>query len=210
MKTIQEIYTQYHIPPALQMHMFRVAAVAEMIMDHWEQFIDREAVVTALLLHDMGNIIKFNLDSLPELLEPQGKEYWQSIQDDFVQRYGNNEEVAHVAIVQELGVSENIVRLVAGIGFRTMCHSVADDNLAQKICNYADLRVYPHGVVSLAERLEDGRRRYNIPVGDERWDLVVCAKQLEEQIFQHCDIVPEDINDIAIAPYVAKYSEFHL
>ncbi|USN54769.1 MAG: HD domain-containing protein [Candidatus Peribacteria bacterium] len=64
--SIQDIYTQYQIPPSLQEHMLRVAAVAEQICLHSSQEIDHATIVTAALLHDMGNIIKFNLDKLPE------------------------------------------------------------------------------------------------------------------------------------------------
>ncbi len=210
MKTIQEIYTQYTIPKNLQEHMFRVTAVGEMIVDHCDKAVSRDEVIRTLLLHDMGNIIKFNLDHFPEFLEPEGYAYWQGIKEQFKEKYGNDEHRAHVLIARELGVSDRICELIHHVGFQGMCQNVATDDWAQKICNYADLRVYPHGVVPLTQRLEDGRKRYNIAPGDERWDLVTCAQELEDQIFEHCDIKSEDINDMAIAQYVAKYREFHL
>ena len=35
---------------------------------------------------------------------------------------------------------------------------------------------------------------------DRREILLVCGKDIERQIFEHCKITPEDINDEIIAP----------
>lgn len=210
MRTIQEIYDEYNIMPTLREHMFRVAAVGEMILDSGDFNADRDQVMTALLLHDMANIIKFDLTVFPQFLEPQGLEYWQNVQDSMRDKYGSDEHAAHIAVAHEVGAGQEVADLVDAIGFHNLCINAESISWAQKICSYADLRVYPHGVVSLDQRLQDGRERYQVSPDQERWDLIDCAKQLEDQIFERCNITPEDITDAAIADYMVKYSEYRL
>jgi 5'-deoxynucleotidase YfbR-like HD superfamily hydrolase len=54
----------------LQLHQLRVAAVGQIICESIPDFDETEEVVTTCLLHDMGNIIKFDLNYFPEFLEP--------------------------------------------------------------------------------------------------------------------------------------------
>ena len=210
MRTIQDIYDQYDIMPNLREHMFRVAAVADIIIDHIAQPVNREEIITALLLHDMGNIIKFDLSYFPEFLEPQGLEYWQNVQQQFKDKYGDNEHEGHVAIAKELGVSDRIANLVRGVGFSYMCDSAQGLDWERKICSYVDQRVSPHGTAPLMDRLKEGGIRYGVTPDNERWDLVACAQELEQQIFEQCDIDPEDINDEAIRGYQEKYLDYQL
>ncbi len=67
MKNIIQIYSQYKIMPTLQQHQLRVAGVAKQICDSISEPIDKEVVVDVCLVHDMGNIIKF--DSIIESLK---------------------------------------------------------------------------------------------------------------------------------------------
>ena len=56
---ILKIYNQYHLPENLQMHMLRVAACTNLILDNWMgKTIDRKAITRVSLLHDMGNMVK--------------------------------------------------------------------------------------------------------------------------------------------------------
>ena len=67
------------------------------------------------------------------------------------------------------------------------------------------------GVVSLEERLEDGYRRYKATEShseSERLTLYACMRELENQIFEHCKIKPEDINDESIAAIMASLKDF--
>jgi len=61
---ILKIYEKYKILPALQQHMFRVASVAKMIAEHMVIDVDIDCITKAALLHDMGNILKFNLSQI--------------------------------------------------------------------------------------------------------------------------------------------------
>lgn len=65
---IQEIYRRYSIPPNLERHMLQVAAVGEYICTHWSgPELNSQLILQALLLHDLGNIVKFKRPFLGEL-----------------------------------------------------------------------------------------------------------------------------------------------
>jgi HD superfamily phosphodiesterase len=183
--TVKELYQQYQIKSNLQQHMMRVAGVAEFICDHISQPIDREEVLNACLLHDMGNIIKFDLTYFPEFLEPEGLAYWQDVKEQFIEKYGKNEHHATMAIAAEVHASTRTLELIDIISFNLEKENYESNDFSRKICAYADMRVAPYGVVSLAERLEDGRKRYEKPGQKNTFGYVMAAflKKIEVQIF---------------------------
>lgn len=65
--TILEIYKKYKIPHHLQLHILRVGAVATLIIDNINHELvtefDRNLIITICLLHDMGNVIKFDFSN---------------------------------------------------------------------------------------------------------------------------------------------------
>jgi len=86
MKSPKEIYREYRLMPSLSLHQLRVAAVAKLICDSFKERIDTNNVVLACLYHDMGNIIKFDLNYFPEFTKPEGLEYWQKIKEDYIKK----------------------------------------------------------------------------------------------------------------------------
>lgn len=157
MRSISDIYTEYNIPPQLQLHQRRVAAVGKTVAD--AHAVDVHTVISACLLHDMGNIIKFKLDRFPDFLEPEGYEYWQNVQDSFKAKYGNDEHLATLMICDELGVSDAVLNCIRAVGMTKVHHNLSEGTKEEQITNYADLRVGPQGLISILERLADGRAR---------------------------------------------------
>lgn len=214
-KTISEIYTEYKIMPSLQMHMLRVAAVASLICDNFEEPLPKEDIITACLLHDMGNIIKSDLMLFPDFREPEGLPYWQGVKDEYVKKYGQNEHKATVLILHELGLGKNFIEIIDHVDFKLSCIIQENDSLIYRIVNYADWRVDPFGVVSYEHRMEEGKRRYensNRTFGGvdetERLRLVGCGKEIEKQIFAKCKIKPEDITDETVASVIEELRNF--
>ncbi len=210
-KTISEIYTEYRIMSNLQEHMLRVAAVASMICDNFTEPLPKSEIITACLLHDMGNIIKSNFEFLPQFLEPEGIEYWQKVKDEYIEKYGTNEEKAHGKIVQEIGVSSNVVSLINKIFFSLLCQHKDLDDMNIKIVHYADMRVGPYGVLSYEDRADEGKKRYKLKTQieeDERERLILCGAEIEKQIFLKCKIKPEDINDQTVTPIISSLRDF--
>ena len=71
--TISQIYNKYSIPINLKKHMLRVAAVGKIICDNTKDIkINKNLIIKTLLLHDIGNILKFDF-SKTNLLDPQDK-----------------------------------------------------------------------------------------------------------------------------------------
>lgn len=210
-KTISEIYKKYKTMPSLQMHMLRVAAVAYMICDSFEDVLPKEDIVIACLLHDMGNIIKSNLLRFPDFLEPKGSEYWQGVKDEYIKKYGEDEHSATIEIMKEVGVKPDVIFLADQDRFSLVCEHLNVNDMSVKICNYSDMRVDPHGVVSYDERMNEAKIRYKpktLEKEKERQRLVACGKALEKQIFAKCKIKPEDITEETIQLIISSLKDF--
>lgn len=227
MQKITDIYANYKILPNLQDHQLRVAAVADIIADHVDAPVDKNLLVPACLLHDMGNIIKFKLDYFPEVLEPEGLPYWQGVQDTYTQKYGTDEHYATIEIVKELGLGPDVYNLVACISFLTAQETAESEDFNKKICAYADMRVSPNGIVSLEDRFLDTRSRYgnteasssmanhgsDYPVDpsvDLRELFETSLRQIETQLFEKCTIRPEDITDILVEERIKQLKEYNI
>src|SRR3989338_4995837 len=141
MRTSREIYEKYNIMPALQLHQLRVAAVGKLICDNVTKPINTQDVILACLFHDMGNIIKSDLQYFSDFVEPEGIEYWQNVKNGFVEKYGTDHHAANAAIAQEIGLPENARNILTGIGFSKLEEILLDVSNERKVCEYADLRV---------------------------------------------------------------------
>lgn len=195
---IIEIYQRYQLMPSLQLHQLRVAAVASRIAEEFKQLqVDEEAIISACLLHDLANIIKFDLNYFPEMLEPEGLTYWQEMQKEMIQQYGHDEERATNLMVEELGLPQRVCELVRAIGFAAAEENLLSGDLAKKICAYSDMRVAPWGIVSLEERIKDLEKRYPADqqeASSETFEIFAQAlRQIEQQIFNYLELRPEDI-----------------
>lgn len=214
MKKIKDIYKEYKVMPMLALHQLRVASVALQICDSLSIEVDKESLTKACLLHDIANIIKFNLNYFPEHNEPEGIDYWQKVKDECIKKYGNNEHNASVEIVRELGLSDYIAHLVDIIEPEYVVKVNNGKDLGEKIGIYADNRVTPHGVFSIEERNLEAKKRYeNHPhsFGDkEREFFMKNMSSIEEQIFSYSNIKPEDINDESIMKYLEILKNYSL
>ena len=165
-ENINEIYDQYSIPPNLRQHMQRVAAFAAKIATNWQgaEPIDKALIIDACLLHDLGNIIKFDFDNFPELLgaEQARIEYWREVKTNMIAKYGNDEDAATCEMIKEIGVSPEVAFIVENWGFKNFTRIEESDNWNWKIAVYSDHRISPSGVVTLKQNLENKQKRYRI------------------------------------------------
>lgn len=213
---ILEIYQKYQIMPQLAEHQLRVAAVAGLMLDHLSLVLDKNEILAACLLHDMGNIVKFDLRVTEKLFpgdfQDQSLMHWQQVQREFVSRYGNGSHNVTAKIIKELGVSGRIFALVDCVGFEQGRDNAQSPDFGKKICAYSDMRVMPRGVCSLEERMVDLRVRYkNHPEGaGNREQFEQALREIERQIFEHSDIRPEDISEQAIGERKEKLKLFQI
>ncbi len=209
MKTISEIYTEYKIFSRLEEHMLRVAGVVSIICDSLETPVDKEKIVEAALLHDMGNIVKAKLTHFADFSGDELK-YWENVKSEFIKKYGEQDHEATSNILKEIGVREEIIQLTDKVQFSLWCSHKEGDDLEIKILLYADGRAAPDGVVSYQVRMDEAKGRYTQSEFQEgeRNRLVACGQEVETQIFAKCSIKPEDITDEAIAPIIQKLRDF--
>lgn len=198
---ISQVYDHYRIMTNLRLHMYRVGGVAKIITDNLIKPVDGTTVVTACLLHDMGNIIKFNLHTFPQFLQPEGEAYWQEVQEWYVDRYGNDEHEASVLIATELGVSDRVKELIKAISFSSTKEDYEQGDVSKMICEYSDCRVSPFGVTSLTDRLQDLETRYSPLYPSEadaikRKEFAHYAQLMEDRIFKDCQLKPDDITEV--------------
>lgn len=215
--TATELYHRYRLMPNLQLHMYRVAGVAAEICNHvkseFQAELHRDEVIAACLLHDMGNIIKFDLTKFPQFLEPEGLEYWQQVQNEFFTEYGFDEHRATLVIAREIGVKPAVLDLIKAIGFVQVQGHPGEGALNHQICAYADVRVTPFGVVTLDERLQDLENRYGHKYPEpgqleRRRAFGVTMHQMEQDIFDHTTIQPSDVNSDTVSEHLKPLEAF--
>jgi hypothetical protein len=212
---ISDIYTQYRIVPSLQLHMFRVAAVAKLIAENSKEEVDLHEIISACLLHDMGNILKFNFDLFPEFFQPEGVEFWKNVRKDFAEKYGEDVHHATIAIAQVIGVSDRTLALIQAIGFSNAVLNKNHNDFSKKICAYADTRVKPQGVGSLIERLEDGKKRFHLNKKNQDNEeffqqMSEALIELEKQIFEVNSLQPQNITDERIKVNIEELKDFEI
>ena len=207
---ILQIYNKYHLPANLQMHMLRVAACSNLIIDNWTgPDIDKQAIIRVCLLHDMGNIVK-----IPEDFSKD--EEFIKIRKKYFDKYGTNDHEINLEIGEQEGLSEKELKILDGKRSRKNEETLKSNSYERKICAYCDQRVAPDGVVSIKERLEDAKVRYkNKPLSvwsneEKANHLIDCSLGIEKQIMEHCKLKAEDINDVSIKEYIEKLKEYEI
>ena len=205
---ILDIYSKYHLPENLQMHMLRVAACSNLIIDNWlGDELDTNAIIRVCLLHDMGNIVK-----IPEGFS-NDKEFI-AIRKNYFDKYGANDHEINLKIGKIEGLSEKELTILDGKRSRKNEQTLNSDSYEIKICAYCDQRVAPDGVVDLKARLEDVKARYkdkplSVWSNEEKANhLIECALGIEKQVMENCNIFPEDINNKSIEKYIIKLREY--
>ncbi len=207
---IIRIYNKYHLPENLQIHMLRVAACSNLIIDNWNgQKIERESIIRVSLLHDMGNMVK-----IPEDFSKD--EEFLKIRKKYFEKYGTNDHEINLEIGKQEGLTEREIVILDGKRSRKNQETLASDSYERKICAYCDQRVSPEGVVGIKERLEDAKIRYkNKPLSiwsneEKANHLIECSLGIEKQIMKYCKLRPEDINDKNIQKYIQKLREYDI
>lgn len=220
MRSVRDIYRDYKIMPSLAEHQFRVAGVACAIMEAFDAAgnaasFHKDEVVSACLLHDMGNILKFDLPSLPEFLAPEGLAYWEAVKTEFAMKYGSDEHAATLAIAGEIGVSPRTMAYIDAVGFPNAEKTTQGASLEEKLCCYADQRVTPYGVTSIEGRFKEAARRYagrSHRINDAGYAerQLAALMEMERQIFLRAAVAPDAITDAACEKYFPSLERFTL
>jgi len=197
--------------------MLRVAALGNYLLDHWKtpNQPDRDLITQTLLLHDMGNILKFNLSkTMLDNNDNNNVNYWINVQKKYIKKYGSDEHIATSKIAQELTGSKRVNYLISTLlGFKQNIKVANSNDWESKICTYSDQRIAPDGVVTLKKRIEEQLERYknnpnasiNAPNRDE---LVKSGFEIEQQLQTKVTINLQQITDQDIEPYIEKLNNY--
>lgn len=188
--TILDIYSKYNIPPNLIRHQLQVTAVGRYVADHWYgPKIDQKLVTEALLLHDMGNIIKFKRPFLGEL--EKDAIFWERVQDEYIQKYGEDVVTATTAIVAELGFSE--VNALLGEMISVWSNPEKEVSWEARIAEFSDCCVTPRGIEGFEIRIQDLKDRYHQTESDPS---VRYMRENLEVVRPHLTINPAKIAEV--------------
>lgn len=196
--TIKEIYEKFGIPPNLSQHMLTVTKVCLFLKGHWiGQELDWDKITKTALLHDLGNVVKFDLDKHPEFLgsEISRLDYWKQVQKQTIEKYGSNDHEATRIMLEEIGTDREIIETILNKSFGNSIKTADSDDWYAKILLYADTRVLPNGVAALEERFADVRER--MPKYVERpdfEDLLNAGRDIEKQIQENMNVPVSKIN----------------
>lgn len=215
---IKEIYKIYLVPPNLQQHMLRVAGISKVIAENWRgATLDIETIITACLVHDIGNILKFDLENKAYFLgeEEKNLEYWKKVKLEMSQKYGPDEHDATATICGELRLDSKALWVVNNWGFGNFDKVLQSANLAYKICVYSDHRIGPFGVVDLKDRFSEQRKRYeehkykssdtSAHLSERAEYLIDCAYRIEQQLQKN---ISKDLNSISDQEVETNFSLF--
>jgi len=208
---ISEVYKKQQINKGLQEHMLRVAGVAKYICDNSDLFVDKNNVITACLLHDMGNLIKSKLETAPELFEPEGVDFWSEIKYRMIEKYDNDVHGATVAKIKEVCKTPEVVKIVEEASFDDIEKVASSGSMEAKLLEYADMRVGMFGIMPLAERFQDIHDRY-VPNRFSKEELLNkqrAAEKIEREIFKLSSIRPSHVsNETVDGPLINDLLEF--
>lgn len=200
---INEIYKKFGIPPNLQEHMHRVCGVVSLIEKHWkgQERVDWFFVKKISLLHDLGNVVKFDLDKNPEFLgnEQANLEYWKKAQSQTIVKYGSDDHEVTRKMLAEVGIGQEAINVILSKSFGNSVETEKSNNWPLKILYYADLRTLPFGIGTLEERISDVRER--MPKYTSRpdfKDLISSCKEIESQIQNNLDISTSGIDNKSV------------
>lgn len=131
------IYKKYHLPENLQMHMLRVGACSNLIIDNWNgQEINKQSIIRVSLLHDMGNIVKISEDSSTD-------EEFIKIRKKYLNKYGTNDHEINLEIGKQEGLTEKEIIILDGKMSRKNEETLKSGSYERKICAYCDQIVAP-------------------------------------------------------------------
>ena len=132
---IIKIYKKYYLPENLQMHMLRVAACSNLIIDNWNgPDIDKQAIIRVNLLHDIVNMVK-----IPEDFSKD--EEFIKIRKEYFDKYGTNDHEINLEIGKQEGLTEKELTILDGKRSRKNEETLKSNSYERKICAYCDQKM---------------------------------------------------------------------
>jgi hypothetical protein len=162
---IGDLYKKYDIMPQLVTHQLRVGAVGKIIAESWVDSCDVIFCTQLCLIHDMGNIVKFDLENPnpSKFGKIENIDVWRGVQKQYREKYGDSAHAATENILKEANLTQYIqyINEEERLYFAEPNEGQLGQSLLPSIIlMYSDCRVTPSGVVSYRERIDDLKARY--------------------------------------------------
>ncbi len=206
---LQQLVTQYRVPVHIQKHMKKVAAVALYLGQKIHQSGEKINLIVlrqAALLHDVLKLCDFkelDIENFEQTITAEDISFWTALMKS-CSHVGHVEAAYNV--LKDLGENE-IATIVRKHRFEGLISKRDKPKTwEEKLLYYADKRVRHDEIVSVAERLEDGRQRYfpdgNLPPNDHLVEKALY--KLEKEICSKAGIKPKDITEKSVKPFLEK------
>lgn len=194
---VKEVYKKYKIPLNLQKHMLRVAALSQIFAENWENGkLDSKSITLTCVFHDMANIIKFNFEKPSLFKDEEDKvDYWKKVQKEVIQKYGNNVHLATLTISKEIGLSEKVINFIKNLEWDNTLKILEEKNFESALTIYCDMRIGPHGIMLLKDRIDDLQKRNK---SHDMNSIKKAANLLEKTIQQFLSIDVNSVNNLQI------------
>ncbi len=199
-KAIEFYYEEWSTPVHVRAHCSQVAKVGLQVAEAYirlGEIIDSNLIYTSCMLHDMARVCDFRIIERTKFQEEVSEEKWQrwlALREQYQGQHHAN-IAAKALTTRGFAETAEVIRLHK---FTNLLDEFdAYTSVEKMILYYADKRVKHDQIVTLAERFNDGRARYdqyNTPEDKIRFKEVEKRTQaLERFLFKPIDIEPEDI-----------------
>jgi len=206
---LQKLIKQYRVPVHIQKHMQKVAAVALYVGQKLQQAgekVDMIAVRQAALLHDIMKLCDFkNLDfeHFEQDVSAEDIQFWTALMKS-CSHIGHVEAAYNV--LMEIG-EEQLATIVRKHRFAGLIDKRDKPGTwEEKLVYYADKRVQHDKIVSITQRLKEGRERWfpdgKIPADDHLVEKALY--KLEEEICSKAGVKPEGITEKSVETFLEK------
>ena len=191
---VRTIYEQYMIPQNLQEHMLRVASLADIILTNWTGLqIDKEAIITTCLFHDIAKPMSFNLAKQAAFgMNSTDILRLKKLQEFLKSEFGEDEHRATVKIYEKLNVRPKVIALIDNLEWSNISKLLKNNDTESLMPIYCDMRIGPNGILSLNDRLYDLKVRTN---QNDYEKNVANGTDTEKMIQQNCAINIDSVND---------------
>lgn len=198
---LRALLLEYRVPPHIMAHMEKVAAVASYLADRLiakGYQVNKDLLEKACLLHDLVKTCEISdPEANPSLTpSPQDLAVWKRLRTKFA-------AVGHINAAYQIlsGLGEkDLATIILKHRFESVIDPSAKNRPStweDKLLYYADKRVKHDRIVTLDERLEDGRKRYfpdgDVPVSEK--GTIKAIRILEHEICDAAGILPDDIRE---------------
>lgn len=206
---LQKLISQYRVPLHIQKHMQKVAAVALYLGQHLRQAgekLDLVVVRQGALLHDVMKLCDFkklDFEHFEQNISAEDIQFWTALMKS-CSHIGHVE--AAYNMLMEIG-EEKLAVIVRKHRFAGLIDK-RDKPVTweEKLVYYADKRVQHDKIVSIPQRLKDGRERWfpdgNLPPDDHLVEKAIY--KLEKEICSKAKLNPGQITEESVQIFLEK------